>query len=76
MSRSYRKNFITQQSYRSKTPSFFKRLANRKARKDPDLPNGNGYRKVYETWNICDYKSEIDVLAWWMKDEPWKVISK
>lgn len=76
VSRSYRKDYITQQSYKSKIAKFFKRLAARKVRKSDDLVDGNVYRKMYESYNICDYKSKIDETAWWMKDEPWKIISK
>lgn len=76
MSRSYRKHFITDQSYNSKTPKFFKKQANRKIRRTKDVPDGNRYKRYYDSWSICDYKSLIDPEAWWMKDEPWKVISK
>jgi len=76
MSRSYRKTFITDQSYRSKTPKFFKKQANRKVRRTKDVPDGNRYKRYYDSWVICDYKSLIDINAWWMKDTPWRVLSK
>lgn len=76
MSRSYRKNYVTQQSYSPNVASYYKKTANKKVRRDDDIPKGNGYRKVYEAWKICEYKSKIDINAWWMKDTPWRVISK
>ncbi|MBE1444768.1 hypothetical protein [Paenibacillus sp. OAS669] len=34
-----------------------KRQANKAVRRyTNDLPNGKGYRKVYNPWNICDYR--------------------
>ena len=76
MSRSYRKLFITHQSHRrGGTVKWFKRDANKRVRRFKDLPNGNAYKKVYPTWDICDYKCLIDEDSWWM-DEPWKVLSK
>jgi hypothetical protein len=33
-----------------------KRIANRKVRRIPDVPNGKAYRKVYCSWNICDWR--------------------
>ena len=35
---------------------FSKRLANKQVRKVLDIPNGGAFRKVFETWNICDYR--------------------
>ena len=33
-----------------------KRLANKQIRKTLDIPDGGAFRKVFETWNICDYR--------------------
>lgn len=58
MSRSYKKTpGFTDQQRHSKTPSFFKQQANKKVRKfDGMIPNGKAYRKLYEPYEICDWK--------------------
>ena len=33
-----------------------KRDANKRVRRTKNIPNGNQYRKVYEPWDIRDYK--------------------
>ena len=35
---------------------FSKKLANKKVRKTEELPNGKSYKKVFESWNIHDFK--------------------
>jgi hypothetical protein len=35
---------------------YWKRQANKKARKTPVMADGMAYRKVYCSWNIHDYK--------------------
>lgn len=56
MSRSYKKNaYATDGSPKNVRDQ--KRLANKKVR-NSDIPlRGNGYRKVYNSWNIHDYVS-------------------
>ncbi len=56
MSRSKRKTpYITlQQCYR--TAADAKRLANRRVRATEDLASGAAFRKVSNSWDICDYK--------------------
>lgn len=34
---------------------WIKRLANKRVRKT-EVPNGNAYKKVYQSYDICDYK--------------------
>lgn len=53
MSRSYRK--IPKYSRNDK---FYKRQANKKARK-VGLQDGNQYRKVYDSWTICDWRGTL-----------------
>lgn len=36
-----------------------KRLANKKVRKEKQLSSGNYYKKVFNSWNICDFNSYI-----------------
>lgn len=54
MSRSYKKN----PGYTDHSKSTYKdkRFANKKVRKTKNISNGGAYRKVYESWNICDFK--------------------
>lgn len=35
---------------------FAKRQANKRIRQTPDVPNGRAFRKISETWDICDYR--------------------
>jgi len=36
---------------------FAKRAANKKVRKYAELSNGSGYKRLFESWTICDYKA-------------------
>lgn len=74
MSRSYKKTPVCKEGNRSK--KWGKRKANRKVRKTTGLGGkSNLYRKAYESWNICDYRTfkERDVnmkekdLNFWKK---------
>lgn len=58
MSRSYRRGF------QCAGDKELKKLFNRKLRRSQlkgteDLPVGNGYKKMNESWDIADYKDEI-----------------
>jgi len=33
-----------------------KRFANKKIRNTEDIPNGGSFKKIYESWNINDWK--------------------
>lgn len=46
-----------------------KRLASRAVRRAKDVPNGKGYRKYFESWNICDFKLPTDFS---FEKKPWK----
>lgn len=53
MSKSRRKPFIVDSS----TKKFGKRYANKKVRRYKGvIQNGKWYRKIYNSWDICDYK--------------------
>ncbi len=55
MSRSYKKHpWVT--DHHVKTTKEKKKFANKKVRRHEDLPNGSAYKKVSESWDICDYK--------------------
>lgn len=56
MSRSYKKNpWVT--DHKAGTTKDTKKFANKTVRHKKNLPSGKAaYRKVFESWNICDYK--------------------
>ena len=69
MSRSYKKNPIYTDG-RTPTPKKIKRIANKKVRHTKNLADGKAYRKVFESWNIHDYKNREtweDAKAWYLK---------
>lgn len=73
MSRSYREPWVTDGYKGSKHRQFEKKQANRAVRKTEEVPNGKGYRKVFDPWNICDYRwyeSEKSMKKWCTN--PWK----
>ena len=58
MSRSYKKEPVVKDHSKHK---YAKKLANRKVRRklkncDYDFPSGKAYRKIYETWDVCDWR--------------------
>lgn len=57
MSRSYKKvpGWIDNDKPRIK--KYYKKIANGIVRRSKDLANGGYYRKLYNPWNICDYKN-------------------
>ena len=75
MSRSYKKTPVSMCGGRSGgTRKYWKMQANRKVRKERMLRNkSKSYKKVYETWNIRDYRFygrkpvEEDLVARWKK---------
>jgi len=61
MSRSYKKT----PGFCDRSP-FNKKQANKKVRKTKIVPNGKAYKKLYESYNICDFKclyfSDLQIL--------------
>jgi len=55
MSRSFKKN-AGWTDHRSPFSKFAKKFANRKVRRTKNIPNGGAYKKIYESWEICEYK--------------------
>lgn len=69
MSRSYRAPYITDGCKGSKSRQFFKNYANRNVRNyTDDLANGRSYKKIGDTYNICDYRFRMRDN----EDRPWK----
>lgn len=58
MSRSYRKP-IAVDGYKSKWKQTAKRIANKRVKLKSDLSNGASYKKVSNSWDICDYKFDL-----------------
>ena len=52
MSRSYKRSVICKGQNNKKG----KRLAGRTVRRASDVPNGNCFKKLYCTWDICDWR--------------------
>ena len=56
MSRSYKSVPGYTCSYGSPERKFEKTRASRKVRRTKDIVNGMMYKKLHNSWNICDYK--------------------
>ena len=39
--------------------TYGKHLANKRVRRDYSISNGNNYRKLFESWDIFDHKSNL-----------------
>lgn len=61
MSRSYKKNNITT-DHRAKTTKYWKRQANKKVRHSllNILLNGGVFKKLFDQYNLCDYRFQND----------------
>lgn len=55
MSRSNKKFIVNKES----NSKFCKRMANRAVRRSGGITKGNGFKKYYSSWDICD---------WWQKE--------
>ena len=72
MSRSYKKH-----PYSKDRPSKgMKKFANKKVRHTKDIPNGKAYKKVFESWDICDWRwiwTRADAIRTWerAKEDSW-----
>ncbi len=70
MSRSHRKPYWTQ-GYGGQWRSFAKRQASKRVRRAKFVANENYYKRLYNSWDICDFKF-CDTKS----EQPWKVRSK
>ena len=59
MSRSRRKPWVTDGYKSSGRRQWFKNYANRVVRHAKEVPDGKAYKKLYCSYNICDYKWQI-----------------
>ena len=72
MSRSYKKH-----PYCGDKDKSAKNYANRKVRREEDIFNNSSYKKLFPTWDICDYHSTFTFEAWWeMKVQYWHEYGK
>jgi hypothetical protein len=76
MSRSRRRSYITDSYKGSKWKQYQKRLANHVIRKTVDIPNGKAYRKIFDSWNICDYHYWFDKNKSPFKEKFWHYLRK
>ena len=52
MSRSYKKSLVAKE----RNSKYHKKSANKRVRRyDGDISNGKHYKKIYESYDICDY---------------------
>lgn len=70
MSRSYRKPFWTQ-GYGGAWRNFAKRQSSKRVRRTKSVSNGNYYKRISNSWDICDYKF-YDAKS----EQSWKVKCK
>lgn len=76
MSRSYKKHPIFKDPPNRKTPHRYraKTLASRKVRRTC-VPSGKGgFRRIYDSWDICDYRfrvTEAEFRRKWERGEEW-----
>lgn len=59
LARSYRKP-IAVDGYGSPVKRILKRIANKRARRDLQLADGGSYKKASNSWDICDYKFQLE----------------
>lgn len=81
MSRSYRKNLIVTDGQRrsngiTNARKLRKRQASKAVRREEDVADGGYYTKVYDSWNICDYRFRLDKHGNVKETRIWKWRSK
>ena len=64
--------------FKLKNDTFLKRLSNKIVRKYPILSNGKSYKKVFNSWEICDYRSYPSTrrTRWLTEEEMIELIKK
>jgi hypothetical protein len=54
---------------------FMKREANKKVRNSKHVPDGSGYKKLFCSYDICDFKFLFfndEELGWWYEDKKYR----
>lgn len=59
MSRSWKKNAYVKDGEGTKGKKKEKRLANRRVRSEDEIADGGSFKKVSESWDICDFKFKL-----------------
>ena len=67
MSHSYRKPWCVNGYGCWGGKKLVKRWANKKVRRNDDIPNGKAYRKYFESWNINDYRFLLQPSSPWYR---------
>ena len=64
--------------FKLKNDTFLKRLSNKIVRKCSTLSNGKSYKKVFNSWEICDYRSYPSTrrTRWLTEEEMIELIKK
>ena len=65
MSRSRKKTAI----FKQKNDKWYKRHSNKKIRKTDNLPSGGAFRRVVNSYDICDWRCLCSAVSKW-KPEP------
>jgi len=52
MTHSIKKPYLTEQGNKK----YWKHVANKLIRNREDIPNGSSYKRLYDSWNITDYR--------------------
>jgi hypothetical protein len=61
MSRSYKKHPVCTDHH----DKWRKKLANKLVRRQSELYQNNSYKKLYDSWDICDYKFYTSFTEYW-----------
>lgn len=71
MSRSYKHTPVCTDSWGlSGVKKYWKRIANRKVRRTKEIGRkSKNYKKVYESWNLCDYRFYMEKESYVETDE-------
>lgn len=64
MSRSRKKTAI----FKQKNDKWYKRHSNKKIRKTRDIPSGSAFRRVANSYDICDWRLLCSARARWVLD--------
>lgn len=56
------------EGYGGKWRKYAKRLSNKRIRRYKDVPNGSSFKKILDSWDLCDFHIRYDKDS----DEVWK----
>jgi len=76
MSRSYRKPWVNDTYKGSQYKQFSKRASNKRVRKAEDISDGKAYRKLFNPWDINDYRFMVSKSDEYWGENFWRFIRK